>query len=226
MTPGPAAPGCRAGVRQVVVRAAEAGQGELEGFQFAEGGVQRGGDGQAGDRRGAGAGQQPGGVGGRDDHGGQPGPGGRGLGEQGGEDRAGGRLGAGACQAEAAERGDVDVDGGLGVVAADAEPGPCRAAARAGQGCSGPGCGTLSGSSPGAALPSPSASGAGRASYRSGTGLRRQVFAVRAVTRAASWSPAWPGGGRRRAARRRALMTSGSGGVSGASVLGGPGRGR
>ena len=110
---------CRAGVRQVVVRAAEAGQGELEGFQFAEGRVHRGGDGQAGDRRGAGAGQQPGGVGGRDDHGGQPGPCGRGLGEQGGEDRAGGRLGTGACQAEAAERDDVDVDGGP-VVAADA----------------------------------------------------------------------------------------------------------
>ena len=116
----PSRPWRRAGVRQVVARAAEAGQGELEGFQFAEGRVRRGGDGQAGDRRGAGAGQQPGGVGGRDDHGGQPGPCGRGLGEQGGEDRAGGRLGTGAGQAEAAEGHDVDVDGGLSAVAADA----------------------------------------------------------------------------------------------------------
>ena len=122
VTPGPACAGRRAGVRQVVVRevrAAEACQGELEAFQFAEGGIERAGDGQAGDRGGLGAGQQPGGVGGGDDRGGQPGLAGRGLGEQGGEDRAGGRLGAGAGQAEAAE--GRDVDGGLGAVAADAE---------------------------------------------------------------------------------------------------------
>jgi hypothetical protein len=120
VTPGRAR--CRAGVRQVaVVRAAEPGQGELGGFQFAEGGLQGGRDGQAGDRGGAGAGQQPGGVGGRDDHGGQPRAAGRGLGEQGGEDRAGGRPGAGAGQAEAAKGRDVDADCGLGVVAADAD---------------------------------------------------------------------------------------------------------
>ena len=117
----PCCAGCRAGVRRVVVRAAEACQSELDGFQFAEGGVHCGGDGQAGDRGGSAAGEQPGGVGGRDDHGGQPSLAGRGLGEQGGEDRAGGWLGAGAGQAEAAEGRDVDVNGGPGAVAADAD---------------------------------------------------------------------------------------------------------
>ena len=112
-----AAPGRRRPGRRP--RSPQPGQGQHGGFQLVEGGLERGGDGQAGDRGAAGAGQQPGGVGGRDDHGGQPGLGGRGLGEQGGEDRAGGRLGAGAGQAEAAEGGDVD--GGLAVVAADAE---------------------------------------------------------------------------------------------------------
>ena len=207
---------CRAGVGQVaVVRAAEPGQGELEGFQFGEGGLQGGGDGQAGDGGGAGAGQQPGGVDGRDDHGGQPAPGGRGLGEQGGEDRAGGRRGAGAGQAEAAEGRDVDADGGLGVVAADADRdragrqlapgGVLRSRLRRVAGVRAGRCGAVA------------------VRVRPGAGLVQVEVRVAGVRLPASGPPAGSGG---RAARRRALMTSGSGGVSGASVLGGPGRGR
>ena len=94
-------------------------------------------------------------------------------------------------------------------------------------GCSGPGSGASPGSWPGAAVP-PSASGAGRASYRSAYGSRqsgrRRPGRRPGRCPGPGLRPAAGAGGR--AARRRALMTSGSGGVSGWRVLGGPGRGR
>ena len=214
----PARAGSRAGVRQVVVRAPAAGPGSawrLSSSSRAASSVA--GTARPGIAGRAGAGQQPGGVGGRDDHGGQPGLGGRGLGEQAGEDRAGGRLGAGAGQAEAAEGGDVD--GGLAARRRGCRAGPCRAAARAGRGAPAPAaarCCWVPRRARRRRRPRPAP---GRLRTGRGTGRRRP-------------GPRYPGPGFRlgagagRAARRRALMTSGSGGVSGSRLLGGPGRGR
>ena len=147
---------------------------------------------------------------------GSPVRGGRGLGEQGGEDRAGGGGAPGPVRPRPPR---AAMSTAASLRRRGCRAGSCRAAARAGRGAPAPAA-ALSGSLPGAAVLSPSRPARGRASYRSRYGSAAGASGVRPAS-----SSGGPGGGGR-AARRRALMTSGSGGVSGCRVLGGPGRGR